>query len=232
MHALTFLSSLLSSDNHHHPKSSEIIRAGHCDGARRNKTSKWIAMNKSTMNTESGESSSTPAPTPSPPVLRSEVNGDGSYPPVQALGKEWCDEHLCGVCQGDCDDDSQCAGDLKCFQRDGGMDVPGCSGGRDSHSRTDYCYDPNYASVPTNVVAPAEVPELDVNTVAEDPELDMVDREYCQPDNQCGLCQGDCDTDDDCAGDLVCHQRGKNDSIPGCRGGSDDGSQSDYCVNP
>ena len=33
----------------------------------------------------------------------------------------------CGVCEGDCDHDSDCAFGLRCFQRDGsGYDVPGC----------------------------------------------------------------------------------------------------------
>ena len=30
--------------------------------------------------------------------------------------------------------DDQCEGHLKCYQRDGGEEVPGCSGGRDSPS--------------------------------------------------------------------------------------------------
>ena len=32
------------------------------------------------------------------------------------------------------------------------------------------------------------------------------------------LCQGDCDSDRDCKGDLVCLQRGRDDPIPGCMG--------------
>ena len=43
-----------------------------------------------------------------------------------------------------------------------------------------------------------------------------------------GLCEGDCDNDDDCEGDLECYQRGKNDSVPGCSGGSSDSSYTDY----
>jgi hypothetical protein len=33
-----------------------------------------------------------------------------------------------GMCQGDCDKDSDCSGGLTCFQRDGYEPVPGCSG--------------------------------------------------------------------------------------------------------
>ena len=45
--------------------------------------------------------------------------------------------------QGDCDDDSDCAGDLKCFKRDDGEDVPGCLGNtaKNAGTYTDYCYD-------------------------------------------------------------------------------------------
>lgn len=45
-----------------------------------------------------------------------------------------------GKCQSDCDSDDQCAGDLRCFQREAYEPVPGCSGaGSDGW---DYCYDP------------------------------------------------------------------------------------------
>lgn len=43
-------------------------------------------------------------------------------------------------CQGDCDTDDDCDGDLVCFQRDeGGGAVPGCLGGENAVSRTDFC---------------------------------------------------------------------------------------------
>ena len=45
-----------------------------------------------------------------------------------------------GQCQGDCDDDSECADGLACFQRDDYEMVPGCSG--KGERKTDYCYDP------------------------------------------------------------------------------------------
>ena len=49
------------------------------------------------------------------------------------------------ACEGDCDTDTECSGDLKCFQRDKVSDlVPGCgtSGYVSSSSAHDYCYDP------------------------------------------------------------------------------------------
>lgn len=48
-----------------------------------------------------------------------------------------------GQCQGDCDDDSECADGLACFQRDDYEMVPGCSG--KGERKTDYCYDPTLA---------------------------------------------------------------------------------------
>lgn len=48
-----------------------------------------------------------------------------------------------GECQGDCDDNEDCEGELICFHRDNAGDynkpVPGCLGGADDDSRTDYC---------------------------------------------------------------------------------------------
>jgi len=40
-----------------------------------------------------------------------------------------------------------------------------------------------------------------------DPPVTAISGEYCQPDAQCDQCFGDCDTDDDCKGNLVCFQR-------------------------
>ena len=64
-----------------------------------------------------------------------------------------------GLCEGDCDNDGECAGDLICYQRNGYTSVPGCNGegrrGKDycydlnlgcngeAGSGNDYCYDPN-----------------------------------------------------------------------------------------
>lgn len=44
-----------------------------------------------------------------------------------------------GLCQGDCDSDQDCWGNLKCFQRDGTEEVPDCPGLGKSGS--DYCFD-------------------------------------------------------------------------------------------
>jgi hypothetical protein len=45
-----------------------------------------------------------------------------------------------------------------------------------------------------------------------------------------GLCEGECDRDRDCQGDLICYQRGAGDTVPGCSGAPN--SNSDFCVDP
>jgi uncharacterized surface protein with fasciclin (FAS1) repeats len=56
----------------------------------------------------------------------------------------------------------------------------------------------------------------------------------CNADNLCGLCDGDCDKNDDCKGDYVCFKRRSYSyrNVPGCRGGSQDRSGTDYCIDP
>jgi hypothetical protein len=49
-------------------------------------------------------------------------------------------KHVVGLCEGDCDSDSDCESGLKCFLRSGFKAVPGCSGR--GHNGADYCYKP------------------------------------------------------------------------------------------
>ncbi|CAB9516748.1 expressed unknown protein [Seminavis robusta] len=44
------------------------------------------------------------------------------------------------------------------------------------------------------------------------------------------LCAGDCDDDEDCGDGLICYDRGPLDAIPGCLGGEEDSSRTDYCI--
>jgi hypothetical protein len=43
-------------------------------------------------------------------------------------------------------------------------------------------------------------------------------------------CEGDCDSDSDCASGLKCLQRNGGEKVPGCDG--NDGSRTDYCYSP
>ena len=47
-------------------------------------------------------------------------------------------EGACAVCVGNCASDDDCAGNLKCLQRDGDEEVPGCGNG--GTAGWNYCY--------------------------------------------------------------------------------------------
>jgi len=106
------------------------------------------------------------------------------------------------ACQGDCQSDSDCATGLMCYQRAANETVPGCSGL--GEEKQDYCCDlpPNYL-----VYIQKNPP---INTTYD-------------------ACQGDCDNDDECTGDLVCEQRSTG-PVPGCDGSGRNGA--DYCRYP
>ena len=55
-------------------------------------------------------------------------SNSNNLPNYKDKGSEYCDTHTCGLCEGDCDDDSQCEGDLICKQRNSGDSIPGCRG--------------------------------------------------------------------------------------------------------
>ena len=101
-------------------------------------------------------------------------------------------------------------GDLVCFQRDSYTDVPGCTGGRVDSSNTDFCVKPS-----------------DLDSLGPPPEIKFL---AADPTELLGRCEGDCDTDEDCEGDLVCFQRSDCMYTPGCDGGFNDYSRTDYCV--
>jgi len=121
------------------------------------------------------------------------------------------------VCQGDCDKDEDCAGNSVCIQRSNGGSVPGCGVGDSydsSFKGTDYCNNPALAL-----------------QSATKPALKWLGG---SPSNL-GVCQGDCDKDEDCPQDSVCIQRSHGGSVPGCAEGDSNHpgrEDSDYCNNP
>lgn len=169
-------------------------------------------------------------------------------------------------CEGDCDSDSDCAGNLICFEKDLGDSsvVPGCQG-QDS-TRNDYCIDPadlnpppttppptappqaltsppqttSPTAPPPSPTAPPPTPTLapvSPTTPPVSPPTDMGMALFsygADPPSDAfplGVCEGDCDVDADCAGSMVCWQRGMNDGpVPGCNGS--DSSRTDYCIMP
>ena len=141
----------------------------------------------------------TKTPTAAPLTPLANVGNDGLPAEVFPLQE----------CQGDCDNDGECAAGLYCFGRGSNsfQDVPGCSGGDTDSSGRDYCFvpPPNYLFRVGNNGAPAEVFPL-------------------------GQCLGDCDNDSECAEGLVCYQRNGDEETPGCYGPGRTGD--DYCVDP
>jgi len=137
-----------------------------------------------------------------------------------------------GLCEGDCDDDDECAGDLKCFQRNRrGQAVPGCSPGGDDDNTSDFCYR-EMSLAPTKSPAPTRSPTKSPSvgpSIWTTPKLMFVRN---PPRSPLGVCEGDCDDDDECEGNLKCFQRERRfQPVPGCEMGGDDDNESDYCYS-
>jgi len=119
----------------------------------------------------------------------------------------------CNECTGDCNDDSDCAGRLRCAFRSfssGIENVPGCSwSGTERYAGTDVCFLP--------ITRPGTI-----NYVGECGEGKYL----------CGLCEGDCDDDLDCEAGLICSQRDGYEPVEGCagEGGQRDMFARDVCV--
>lgn len=175
-----------------------------------------------------------------------------------------------GVCEGKCFQDKDCEGNLVCFKRSfPNKPVPGCLGGEDDLTLSNYCADPEaFTDAPTQAPtqspsisptlsqAPSPYGELEYTlrfpgledlTINLDPEPkalrgNSIQMDICPPllfygadppatAFPLGLCEGDCDNDADCRGDLICYQREEAfQNVPGCRNGDRDPSKSDYCT--
>eukprot|EP00980_Cylindrotheca_fusiformis_P002671 scaffold624_cov150-Cylindrotheca_fusiformis.AAC.4 len=160
---------------------------------------------------------STPTPPPTPPPASAPTPPPTPAPVSNGdLQLRITYDFPLGRCEGDCDDDPDCEDGLICFQRGANDPVPGCSGGSSDSSRTDYCI-PENNPVPTPPPTPAPVSSgiLPLRATYDFP---------------LGRCEGDCDDDPDCEDGLICFQRGANDPVPGCSGGSSDRSRTDYCI--
>ncbi|CAB9510281.1 expressed unknown protein [Seminavis robusta] len=159
-----------------------------------------------------------------------------------------------GECQGDCDSDDDCKGNLKCFERGPGDPVPGCEGGEEAMSRTDYCVSPSAntgsggsdgasqrysssAQYEINIKPASEQSESlgqnvqQQSSTQSQAQNDLVGFGATPPNGKVlAECEGDCDNDQDCDDGLVCFQRGPGNFVPGCNGGQDNLSKSDFCV--
>jgi hypothetical protein len=178
---------------------------------------------------------SAPTISPAPTPLNNEIKYVGN-----PCGVAFPQTGLCKQCTGDCDYDSDCEGDMICFQRSSGdLEVPGCVWGKGSwelkKDDSDYCIQP--PTTPTVPTPTAPTPSAPTPSYKE---IRYVGNPCGDAFPQTGLCEectGDCDYDSDCEGDMVCLQRYSGDlDVPGCvwGEGSDDikNDGTDICVKP
>ena len=114
-------------------------------------------------------------------------------------------------CEGDCDKNSDCSGNLVCFQRNKQefKDVPGCLGGDTDGSRTDYCINPADLDNIFDHDNNEEEGETHDVSIVDDQKLEEIDL-VANPLRGGKKCEGDCDEDSDCEGDLICFHRDRN----------------------
>ena len=153
-------------------------------------------------------------------------------PPLDNIG-DCSSSSPCTICQGDCDNDEQCAPGLKCFERSGTTPVPGCRGYGESSK--DYCYSddstplqptPSPTPFPTTAITPFPTPFPTAPLPpSADPPLEYIGD--CSSDAPCSRCQGDCDGSSHCGPGLECFQREGLEPVPGCTGTGVSGK--DYC---
>ncbi|CAB9514038.1 receptor-like protein kinase [Seminavis robusta] len=94
---------------------------------------------------------------------------------------------------------------------------------------TDAPGEPDMTDVPDMTGAPGE-PEMGLPIGPGPADLPLSDEADCSMETPCGLCQGDCNSDNDCEDGLICYKRPGDDTstVPGCSGEGVPGS--DYCI--
>eukprot|EP00934_Nitzschia_sp_Nitz4_P001807 Nitzschia sp. Nitz4//scaffold177_size45885//17105//21005//NITZ4_007204-RA/size45885-augustus-gene-0.5-mRNA-1//-1//CDS//3329539052//1807//frame0 len=155
--------------------------------------------------------------------------------PLENLGADPDDSAFpLSMCQGDCDFDSDCAAGLKCLKRDANEEVPYCIGGESDSTETDYCvFDPYVTGFYSPTDAPTFSPTHTMKpTLAAIESVRLKNFGATPPEARYPLqyCEGDCDSDGDCADGLICYQRDTGEAVPGCLGGESDGTNTDYCI--
>ncbi|CAB9496133.1 expressed unknown protein [Seminavis robusta] len=183
------------------------------------------------------ESSAPTAPQNQSPTPSLEPSGSASLPAnhVELVGNngEPATAFPLAHCQGDCDQDGDCAGNLTCWQRNSNDFVPGCVGGETHNKDTDFCVLPEdllpllMATPLTAVVESVSSHNQTANQVERIGNNGAPASAFPLPH-----CKGDCDYDEDCAGNLTCWQRNANETVPGCLGGETFNEATDICVLP
>jgi hypothetical protein len=75
---------------------------------------------------------------------------------------------------------------------------------------------------------------VDAGSNIDPPLIPLVNVESCSPENPCGACMGDCNTNDDCQEGLECFRRSGEDTgpVPGCAMEQGNIPGTDYCYTP
>lgn len=116
----------------HYPRGGERIYAGECEDACDDGTCFWETIYEDGNDDDDDEDGNDDDD-------EDEDDGDEHDEDlwVQDLGSAHCTEdYPCEQCEGDCDDDIECAGDLICCKRQDNESVPTCSGGEDIDNST------------------------------------------------------------------------------------------------
>mmetsp|Transcript_39843 Transcript_39843/g.67952 ORF Transcript_39843/g.67952 Transcript_39843/m.67952 type:complete len:336 (+) Transcript_39843:113-1120(+) len=184
-----------------------------CSSTSTTSTSTSSTSTTSSTASTSTSSTSTSTSTSSTSIISTSTSTNPTDTPLQEVGNNQLNSK-CGCldrCQGDCDNDKDCMGNLVCFTRDGRENVPGCSG--EGKPGNDYCTDRPFQEY--------------LAYVGNDGQFFDGERAGAF---RLGLCEGDCDNDSDCEGDYHCYRRNMFTTVPGCVGKGARGK--DYCYDP
>jgi hypothetical protein len=126
-------------------------------------------------------------------------------------------------CQSDCDNDDECEGSLVCLQRSGDEPIPGCTGyNRPQFFGLDFCVKAQSASSPSTAPVAAVVPAPILSPPpppSSDGQAEVLGNNgFPAAVFPLKRCQSDCDSDNECEGDLICFHRTGNEAVPGCVG--------------
>ena len=138
-----------------------------------------------------------------------------------------CDINPCNRCEGNCADDDDCAGNLKCWKREHSHStVPGCDTG--GEAKKNYCYEPcPDGALPVNGCKKTFFSFDFTPTKA----LNIIATNANCTNGNCDECEGSCASDSDCAGNLKCWKRSYSHSnVPGCATGGV--ANENYCYKP
>ena len=220
-------------NQHHHPREFEEIANTFCETAAKHHTNLWKVY-----------------------------QNDNAGNEIARLRRPQCsEENPCSMCQGDCDGDNQCEGDLVCLQRQSGKllfwFVCTCS----SESLLAQCspsIHPNYSLLAffisickkDDVYMPVPgctgIPNKssDYCTSLEHLFSERITNHAlrirepeCTSENPCrNPCEGDCDSDNGCFGTMKCFMRGGQNSageeVPGCVSSEETPPEVDFCYQP